>query len=408
MKDKQIDIKSNRIKFITHGFFYSAGIGIAEPSTVLPVIVNYFSSSNVLIGLFSSLLRGGAVFMQLYAAFYAQSYKRVLPKLNIIFIFRFLTWFSIGLSIYFFGQNYHTLTLWLFGIGLFLFSFSAGFGTVYFSELMGKSFSNEYRGKTLAYRQFFSGVSAIASGALSAWFLKNFDKPMSFAILFFVSAFVMSLGYLSVALVKEFPKEKVSEKEKNFGEFLKNTVKTLKSDNLLKYQIITRLITYSYLFVFPFVGIKAIKQFDLDMSFAGIFAFLLMSGAMLSNIIWAKLSGKSKNTLIVKVSFVLMILAMLIVLFAQNYIVYSLVFVIAGAAADGFKISFMNLIFNISPAEKRPVYIAIQNNLTSLGMFFSIPGGALLSLLGYNILTSLIIILMLTGLYLSFNLKENR
>jgi MFS family permease len=343
--------------------------------------------------------------MQLYAAFYAQGYKKVLSALKIIFIFRFITWFSIGVSIFFFGTTNPTLTLWLFGLGLFLFSFSAGFGTVYFSELMGKSFSNEYRGKTIAYRQFFSGISAILSGGISAWVLKNFDKPDSFVILFIVSAFVMGLGYLFVCLIKEFPKEEITKRENTFVGFLKNSLHILKEDKLLKYQIYTRLISYSYLLIFPFIGIKAIKDLHLSEAYAALFAFLLISGAMLSNIFWGKLSGKGKNSLIAKLSFVLMIFSMILILFSNNLLMFSAVFVITGAAADGFKLSYMNLIFLISPQEKRPVYIAIQNNITSLGMFFSIPGGAILNYFGYTYLLIAIIIILIIGLFLSFRLK---
>ena len=405
MEEKKVDIASNRWKFVSHGFFYSAGIGIAEPSTILPVIVNYFSANNILIGLFSSLLRGGSVVMQLYAAFYAQGYKRVMPALKVIFFFRFITWFSIGASIYFFGTTNPILTLWLFGLFLFSFSFSAGFGTVYFSELMGKSFTNEYRGKTMAYRQFFAGISAILSGGVSAWVLSNFDKPNSFVILFVVSAFVMSLGYLSVLLVKEFPKEEITKRENTFGKFLRNSGKILKKDKLLKYQIYTRLISYTYLFIFPFVGIKAIKDLNLSEAYAALFAFLLIGGSMLSNILWGKLSGMGKNSLIVKISFLLMIISMIMIILSNNLIMYSTIFIVAGAAVDGFKLSFMNLIFLISPQEKRPVYIAIQNNITSIGMFFAIPGGAILNYLGYNYLVFGIIALLSIGFLLSFKLK---
>lgn len=403
---KKVDLPSNRLKIILHGFFYSGGIGIAEPSTVLPVIVNFFSQSSILIGLFSSLLRGGAVLMQLYAAFYAQTYKKVLSPLKLIFFFRFITWFSIGLSIYFFGENHYTLTLWLFGIGLFSFSFSAGFGTVYFSELVGKSFTNEYRGKTFALRQFFSGVSAIASGGVSGWFLANFEAPYSFAYLFLTSSIFMSLGYLSVSLMTEYPKEEVSEKEKHFGKFLSNALIILKSDKLLQNQITTRLLSYSFLLVFPFIGIRAISSLEISKGYAALFAFLLLSGSTLSNIFWGRLSSQGKNKIIATISFVLMISAIVIAMFANSIYAYSLVFIIAGAASDGYKLSFSNLIFIVSPDDKRPVYIAIQNNITSLGLFFSIPGGVMLSYVGYNFLFLTVIFFLLIGLFYSFKLKD--
>ena len=128
----KIDNPKNNYKNVAHAFFLSLAITIAEPSTVLPLIIEHFSQSVVIVGLFVSLLRGGAIIIQLYAAFHAQTYKRVLPYLGKVFFFRWLSWFIIGLSIYFIGDSNKTLTLVFIGIGLFFFSFSAGFGAIYF------------------------------------------------------------------------------------------------------------------------------------------------------------------------------------------------------------------------------------------------------------------------------------
>lgn len=399
-----INNKGNRNRFVIHGLFYHGAVTAADPSTILPLIASFFSSSNVVIGILSSLLRGGAIIMQLFAAFYAQSYSRVINYIRILFIFRFLSWSSIGVSIYFFGTSSPNLTLFLIGLGLFLFSFSAGFGSVYFNELLGKCFTNEYRGKTMAYRQFVSGLSAILSGFLSAWFLENFEKPYSFAYLFMTSSVIMSMGYIALGTVKEEEKKNVSVKENSFIEFLKNSGRILKSDSNLKMQIITMLLSYSYLFSFPFIIVQ-IKE-TISLFNAGIFVSIHMAGAMISNILWGKLSGNGKNKQIILTSFVMMILSLATSIITMNVIVLYFVFFFAGAASDGFKLAFNNLILVISPEDKRPIYIALQNNLTSIGLFFSIPGGYLLSLLGFNFILIFSIVFLLTGFLFSFKLRD--
>jgi len=65
--------RSDHKKNVLHGFFLSMGITIAEPHTILPLIISHFGGGAILIGFFSSLLRGGAIIVQLYAAFHAQS-----------------------------------------------------------------------------------------------------------------------------------------------------------------------------------------------------------------------------------------------------------------------------------------------------------------------------------------------
>ena len=202
-----MDKFSNHIKNILHGFFLAIGTTIAEPSTILPLIVNYFGGSSMLVGLFAALLRGGAIIVQLFAAFHAQSYKLMMPYLRRIFFIRFLSWFFIGIAIILFGENHRNITLASIGFGLFMFSFSAGFAAIYFREIMAKIFSHKFRGKTMAYRQFFSAVGGLLSGALAAWILESFEPPYSYGYLFIISSFIMGFGYLAFSLVDEPIKE---------------------------------------------------------------------------------------------------------------------------------------------------------------------------------------------------------
>ena len=68
-------------------------------------MVTYFGGGPILIGLFSSLLRGGAILVQLYAAFHAQSYPKMLPYIRKVMATRFVAWMFIGISILTFGIN---------------------------------------------------------------------------------------------------------------------------------------------------------------------------------------------------------------------------------------------------------------------------------------------------------------
>jgi hypothetical protein len=181
---KALDTKASHKRNVFHGFAISIATTVAEPATILPLIVAHFGGGSLLIGLFSSLLRGGGILVQIIAAFYAQGYPRMMPYLKRVFLARFLAWLGIGLSILYFGEESPKSTLCAIGIGLFIFSFAAGFGTIYFKEVQAKIFTHKFRGKTMAMRQFFMGVGAILSGAVAGTVLEQFDPPFSFAILF--------------------------------------------------------------------------------------------------------------------------------------------------------------------------------------------------------------------------------
>lgn len=402
-----MDKFSSHVKNILHGFFLAIGTTIAEPSTILPLIVNYFGGSSMLVGLFASLLRGGAVVVQLFAAFHAQSYKLMMPYLRRIFFVRFLSWFLIGIAIIFFGENYPNITLFSIGLGLFIFSFSAGFAAIYFREIMAKIFTHKFRGKTMAYRQFFSAVGGLLSGALAAWILESFEAPQSYGYLFIISSFIMALGYISFALVDEPIKEEVSKRESSFGKFLKNSYAILRADKNFQIQVSTFLLAYGYLIALPFIILDAQQKIDLDGVAIGWLITTQMVGAMLSNFLWGALSGRGKNILTAKVAILSQIIAIILAFSASSLYEYMLIFFLVGASMDGNRIASSNLILKLAPADKRPVYIAIQMNIVSLGMFFSILGGVILHFFSYTVLYSLSIAVLFLALLLSLKLQES-
>jgi len=392
------DPKAN-IKNVLHGFFLAVAVTVAEPSTILPLIVHHFSDSVIAVGIFASLLKGGAIAVQMWAAFYAQEYTRVLPYLRIVFFFRWFSWFLIGLAIYFVGDSNKTLTLWLIGIGLFGFSFTAGFGAIYFKELMAKVFSKEYRGRTMANRQIFTAIGSILSGGVAGYVLQNYQAPLNYAYLFMISSFLMAIGFIAFGTIEEPEKKSIRKKEDSFIKFLKNSFALLKTDIRLKNQIIILLLGFSYLLSYPFVILKANQSFHLTGWMLGGFITIQMIGSIIGSFfIWRKMSDYK---LMLRLSFIFAIISFLIAFIANNPYLYAGVFLFFGLAMDGFSISGMNLVFEIAPEDKRPIYTALQSNITSIGLFFPILGGVILKYAGYNVLYTITILMIGLGLYLT-------
>jgi MFS family permease len=401
----KIDNPKNNYKNISHAFFLSLAITIAEPSTILPLIIHHFSDSLIMVGLFISLLRGGAITIQLYVAFHAQAYRRVLPYLSKVFFFRFLSWFLIGASILFIGDSNKTLTLFCIGLGLFFFSFMAGFGAIYFKELQAKIFSKEYRGKTMANRQVAGAIASIISGGVAGYVLSNFQAPQSYGYLFMVSSLIMVVGFGIFSTIDEPSKENISVKEKDFKSFLKNSLKLLKQDKLLQKQILAIFLSYSYLISMPFIILEVNSIFSLTGWMLGGFITVQMVGSILgSTLLWRRVSNYNY---MLSLAFIFLISSFTLAIFAQNIYIYGLVFLLLGVGLDGLSNSSMNLVIEIAPEDKRPIYTAIQTNLVSFGLFFPILGGLLLKIVSsYTLIYILTVILLSIGLWVSLRLKD--
>ena len=397
--------KTNNAKNAIHGFFLSLAITVAEPSTILPLIVNHFSDNLILVGLFASLMRGGAIAVQLFAAFYAQSYSLVLPYLRIVFFFRFFSWFMIGFVIFFVGDKNPTLTLWLIGIGLFFFSFSAGFGGIYFKEIIAKVFNKEERGRTMADKQLFASLAAILSGGVTGVILQHFQAPISYAYLFMISAFLMLIGLYAFATIDEPVKTNVSQKEASFGLFMRNAASLFAKDKRLRLQTAVSLLGYSFFLSLPFIILKAKESFELTGWLIGGFITIQMIGSMLGNLfLWKRFNGD--YILMMQVAFLIAISAFIIALFAHSPLSYGVIFLLFGIAIDGFRNADMNLILEIAPEAKRPVYVAIHSTISSIGLFFAIPGGYILQSFGYTALYLTTLIMLTFGLVTTHRLKK--
>ncbi len=401
----KVNDPKNNLKNIAHAFFLSLAITIAEPSTILPLMIHHFSESTLLVGLYAALLRGGAIIIQLYASFHAQSYKRVLPYLRRVFFFRFLSWFFIGISILLFGKKYPTLTVVLIGVGLFFFSFTAGFGAIYFKELQAKLFSKEYRGKTMANRSIAGSIASIISGGIAGYILSVTDAPLNYAYLFIISSLIMGIGFFIFSTINEPIKEKISKKEKSFKEFIKNASKLLKMDKRLQVQTLAIFLSFGYLISMPFVILKANSTFTLTGWMLGGFITIQMIGSIIgSSFIWRKISNYE---LMLSLAFIFFILAFVIAIFADSFYEYLFIFLLFGFAIDGFNIAAMNLIIEIAPEDKRPIYTALQTNLSSFGLFFPLIGATLLKLFNnnYSVIYIVTILVLIIGFSISLKLR---
>lgn len=399
-----IDKSSSRLKAVAHGFFLSITTTIAEPAIILPLILHFFGAASLVIGFLSSLLKGGAIIVQLFAAFYAQSYVRVMPYLRFVFAARFFSWFGIGAGIYLFGPADPERALWSIGIGLFVFSFAAGFGAIYFNEILGKVFSHSYRGKVFAQRQFAAGIGALISGLGAGAVLEHFTPPQSFAYLFFISAFVMLLGVIPYAMIEEPPKRNVHPKEERFSLFVRKAFGLLRTDTQLRRQIRTYLFAYAHLFSLPFIILDAEAKLSLSGMEVGVLLTAQIIGGMLSNLVWGKMAARGSIRLIIYSAFGGYILANGAAFFAESLEVYAVIFFLLGSSIDGMRLAFSNNILIIAPEHLRPVYIALQSNLTSVGLFFAVPGALILDRFGYGALYAFTILLLLGGVISARNL----
>jgi predicted MFS family arabinose efflux permease len=131
----------------------------------------------------------------------------------------------------------------------------------------------------------------------------------------------------------------------------------------------------------------------------------MVGSSIVNFFLWKRCSGRYAQML--QLAYTLMIAAFSLAFLADNIWLYVSIFLIFGIGIDGFRNPDMNLVLEIAPEEKRPVYVAIQSTIVSVGLFFSIPGGIILEYFGYTILYLVTLIMLGTGLFFTQKLKAH-
>jgi len=156
----------------------------------------------------------------------------------------------------------------------------------------------------------------------------------------------------------------------------------------------------------PFVILQAKETIHLSGWLVGGFITIQMIGSVIGNFfLWKRFGGRYARML--QTAYGLMVAAFALAFFPGHPWLYALIFLLFGIAIDGFRNADMNLVLEIAPEEKRPVYVAIQSTIVSIGLFFSIPGGFILEWFGYPVLYSVTLAMLATGLWFVHKLKEH-
>ena len=400
---------------LLHGIFYNGGIAFSNVGTVLPVFLDNFTTSKILIGLSSSLMGPlggiGSALPQLITAHKIESRTRKKPFLVAAIVVRALCWGGLALITYFFSLSHPGLVVFSLFFFLTLFTFMGGIAAIPFFDIWGKAIPANLRGRFFGYRQLGGGIMAIGAGLIVKSVLSNkaIDFPNNYSLLFLLCFIFISISYLALGSVKE-PINEVYERRLSFHDFLKKSFRILKSDHNFRRFIIVQIMVGSGGLALPFYVLYARNVLKMELGMVGIFLSAQMAGGLLSNIIWAHLSDFKGNKLIIVftalIGFLIPLLALLMP--ARHSAFFILVFAAIGFFINGRSIGNTNFLLDIAPSKDRPTYISLKGTLALPVVIFPLIGGILAQYFSY--VTLFIITSLLTGggLIASCTLKEPR
>lgn len=401
--------KRNFILGISNGIFFNVGLAFLSGSTVLPIFMSHLTDSKVLIGLATSIENIGWHLPQLFVAAATIHYSKQLGVYARAAILRSIAFLGIVIAVFALGEKNNDLLLVLFFFLFTFFAVSGGLAAVSFMDIVGKTIPANKRGTYFGMRMFMGGALAALSGILVKKILGGYSFPVNFGLLFSLALLTVIFGLGSFAMVKE-PVLANRRPHKSLQENCREAFLLFQTDATYKLLFLVRIAIGSVTLAYPFYILYAQKTLNIKPEAAGIFLSFEMLGYLISNILWAYLSNRINNRLVLLLSAVCSVLppviALINSLFPLPLVLYALAFFFLGATNSGVFIGFFNYLLEIAPEEKRPLYVGFIHTVIFPTFLLSTLGGVIIQATSFNFLFALTLILGLVAVFLAYRLLK--
>lgn len=394
---------------IINGTLFRAAMALIGPSTVLPLFLATLTDQNWLIGLGAAINFGGWFIPQVFGAKFITRYPYRLPWYRIMGVLRVLCLGFISVFIIILGGKHPTLLLACFFALFIAYSITGGLAGISFLDIVGKSIparasvGNPGRGSFFGWRIFLGGALAVIMGYLVVNpVMANLSYPYNFAALFGIATALIALGVIAFSLVIESPSD-TNPEAVTMIRHLGQSFRLVRDDIVFRRYYITRSLLMLWSLGLPFYILFAEAKYELTPFWVGTFISARFIGEMLFNFLWARLSDRGANRIVLQGSAFISLIPPLIcgfeLLFGMPRIAFTLTFLLSGATVSGMMLGGNNYLLQHAPQEKRPQYIGVTNTTLGIIMLSAGLGGLIIDLFGFPQLFGLVFIIgLLTSL----------
>jgi len=359
---------------LADGVFFWFGLSFFSASTIVPLFISKLTNSTIPIGVAAMIAQSGWYLPQILSANWVEQLPRRKPFVV-----------SLGLLL----ERFPVLLLFVAALlagrspgaalGLFLLAYawrSLGSGVVgtAWQDLIARVIPLERRG-------FFWGLtSALGTGAgvlgsmASAWILRTYAFPTSFAYLFGVAAALMLLSWLAMAQSREAV-QPIQEPRQNQHQFLVSLPGLVRQDPPFRRFLVARVLLALGMMGMGFVTVSAVQRWGVSDGVVGIYTAALLLGQTAGNLVFGLRADRHGHKSSLEWAGLCFFAAFALAWLAPAPGCYYLVFFLLGAGTGSVFVSGILVVFEFSRPAKRPTYVGLANSIVGLANL----GGPLLA-----------------------------
>jgi MFS family permease len=342
------------VNIIDAGFFGFAALGLASSVTILPLFLNSFGASEILIGIVGSIHTIGWQLPQLFTAGMVARLRRFKPMVMMLTIHERWPFFGLALVALLVPFLHPGLIVALAFLMMAIHALGGGLAATAWQSMIGKIMPEEQRGT------FFGTQSAVAN-LLGAG------------------------GALAAGVLTREPAHELLSTEEIPRLAWKQMARIVRRDSNFRWFLLARMLTSVSWVAVAFYAIYAIRTFQVSEATIGLLTGVMTISQTIANPVFGWMGDRWGHRSMYLVGALMISASAAIALFATQAGWFYVAFALAGAANATFWSVAIALTLEFGEEHERPLYIGLANTLVApASLLAPIVGGALAQQSGFQ------------------------
>jgi len=391
---------------VYNGILVNGGEAFFHNSLVLAPFLAVLGAPAWAIGLIPAVRTGGWYVPQLFVASRLAHQPFKLPVYRRASTVRILAYVLMTVAVFTLGAS-PGLVIAIVLTALGVSAIAGGVSGVPFADVTAKVVPHYRLGTFWALRNAIGGGLALISGWVLTTLLDGpLPFPHDFAVVFALGTLLVGGAYLAFAFVRE-PAGPIAMREPLLA-MVSRIPHVLQQDDSFRRYLRVRFLALAALLAEPFYAVHAINTLGASVRSLGVFVVVATFASITANFALRGMANRAQNVTVLQIAGVLLVLAPLAALTIPDPRAYVVVFALSAAGVSAMEIAAWNLLYAVSPAAERPLYVGVANSVLALPSLAPVVAGAVSVWTGFPPLFAVAAVVAASSLAFSFRFVRMR
>lgn len=382
---------------LADGTAFWLGASFISATTVIPLFVSKLTTSTVAIGYVAMLAAAGWFLPQIFTSNWVERLPRRKPVLVYVgLVLERLPVFLMVLAAVLAGR-WAAGALAFFLIVYTWHRFGGGVVATAWQDLIARVIPVDRRGLFWGLTSSLGAAAGFAGAILSAWLLANYPFPVSFVILFALTAVILLFGWGFTLLIRE-PAQKVRVARRSQRDYLAQLPGLVRQDRPFRRFLAARMLLSLGSMGLGFVTVAAVQQWAVPDGTVGLYTAVMLLGMTAANLVFGLVGDRRGHKQSLEWAAGAYTLAFALAWLAPEPVWYFLVFFLLGVGQGILVVSGILVVLEFSEPARRPTYAGIANSSLGVTGMAGPLVGAWLASSGFGLLFALSAVLSLAAL----------